>query len=67
MTLQHAFPLQLALEMSYWTAVNTLFLLGSLAMYFVVTFFMYSNGLFLVLPRVFSFIGERSNTNNGGN
>lgn len=55
--------LQLGLEMSYWTAVNTLFVLGSLAMYFVVTFTMYSNGLFLLLPRAFSFIGERSNTN----
>lgn len=55
--------LQLGLEMSYWTAVNTLFVLGSLAMYFVVTFTMYSNGLFLLLPRAFAFIGERSNTN----
>lgn len=51
--------LQLGLEMSYWTAVNTLFVLGSLAMYFVVTFTMYSNGLFLLLPRAFAFIGER--------
>ena len=54
---------QLVLEMSYWTVVNTLFVLGSLAMYFVVTFAMYSNGSFLLLPRAFSFIGERSNIN----
>lgn len=54
--------LQLGLEMSYWTAVNALFLLGSLAMYFVVTFTMYSDGLFLLLPQAFAFIGERSNT-----
>lgn len=54
----HPRRLQLGLEMSYWTAVNTLFVLGSLAMYFVVTFTMYSNGLFLMLPRAFSFIGE---------
>uniref|UniRef100_A0A674PAX6 Phospholipid-transporting ATPase n=1 Tax=Takifugu rubripes TaxID=31033 RepID=A0A674PAX6_TAKRU len=48
--------------MSYWTAVNTLFLLGSLAMYFVVTFTMYSNGLFLTLPRAFAFIGSARNS-----
>lgn len=44
--------------MSYWTAINTLFLLGSLAMYFAVTFTMYSNGMFLSLPSAFSFVGE---------
>lgn len=44
--------------MSYWTAINTLFLLGSLGMYFVVTFTMYSNGMFLSLPSAFSFVGE---------
>lgn len=44
--------------MSYWTAINTLFLLGSLAMYFAVTFAMYSNGMFLSLPSAFSFVGE---------
>lgn len=58
-----SYCLQLGLEMSYWTAVNTLFVLGSLAMYFVVTFTMNSNGSFLLLPRAFAFIGERSNTN----
>uniref|UniRef100_H2UUS4 Phospholipid-transporting ATPase n=1 Tax=Takifugu rubripes TaxID=31033 RepID=H2UUS4_TAKRU len=56
------FSAQLGLEMSYWTAVNTLFLLGSLAMYFVVTFTMYSNGLFLTLPRAFAFIGSARNS-----
>uniref|UniRef100_A0A674NHW8 Phospholipid-transporting ATPase n=1 Tax=Takifugu rubripes TaxID=31033 RepID=A0A674NHW8_TAKRU len=57
-----AVSIQLGLEMSYWTAVNTLFLLGSLAMYFVVTFTMYSNGLFLTLPRAFAFIGSARNS-----
>lgn len=56
-SLKHVF-FQLGLEMSYWTAVNTFFVLGSLAMYFVVTFTMYSNGLFLTLPSAFHFIGE---------
>uniref|UniRef100_H3DDW4 Phospholipid-transporting ATPase n=1 Tax=Tetraodon nigroviridis TaxID=99883 RepID=H3DDW4_TETNG len=54
--------IQLGLEMSYWTAVNTLFVLGSLAMYFVVTFTMYSNGLFLLLPQAFAFIGSARNS-----
>uniref|UniRef100_A0A665USZ2 Phospholipid-transporting ATPase n=1 Tax=Echeneis naucrates TaxID=173247 RepID=A0A665USZ2_ECHNA len=51
-----AVSIQLGLEMSYWTAVNTFFVLGSLTIYFVVTFTMYSNGMFLVLPRAFPFI-----------
>lgn len=50
--------LQLGLEMSYWTAVNTLFVVGSLVMYFAVTFTMYSNGMFLALPSAFPFVGE---------
>lgn len=44
--------------MSYWTAVNTFFVLGSLAMYFAVTFTLYSNGMFYILPAAFPFIGE---------
>ena len=44
--------------MSYWTAVNTLFVVGSLLLYFGVTFTMYSNGLFGLVPSAFSFIGE---------
>jgi len=50
--------LQLALEMASWTAVNTIFLVGSLLMYFVMTFTMYSNGSFLMFPSAFNFIGE---------
>ncbi|XP_061881093.1 phospholipid-transporting ATPase ID-like [Entelurus aequoreus] len=52
-----AVTIQLGLEMSYWTAVNTVFVLGSLVMYFAVTFTMYSDGLFLVLPSAFPFVG----------
>lgn len=51
--------LQLGLDMAYWTVINTIFLFGSLAMYFIVTFTMYSNGMFLLLPSVFSFVGEK--------
>lgn len=50
--------LQFGLEMSYWTTVNAIFVLGSLAMYFAVTFAMYSDGLFRTLPSAFSFVGE---------
>ncbi|XP_041855746.1 phospholipid-transporting ATPase ID-like [Melanotaenia boesemani] len=62
-----AVSIQLGLEMSYWTAVNTFFVLGSLAMYFAVTFTMYSNGMFLVLPSAFPFIGTARNSLNQPN
>ncbi|KAK2901726.1 phospholipid-transporting ATPase ID-like [Channa argus] len=62
-----AVSIQLGLEMSYWTAVNTFFVLGSLAMYFAVTFTMYSNGLFLILPSAFPFIGTARNSLNQPN
>ncbi|XP_077570329.1 phospholipid-transporting ATPase ID-like isoform X3 [Stigmatopora nigra] len=57
-----AVTIQLGLEMSYWTAVNTIFLVGSLVMYFAVTFTMHSNGLFLLLPSAFSFVGTARNS-----
>uniref|UniRef100_A0A3P9IXP8 Phospholipid-transporting ATPase n=1 Tax=Oryzias latipes TaxID=8090 RepID=A0A3P9IXP8_ORYLA len=56
------FSAQLGLEMSYWTAVNTFFVLGSLAMYFAVTFTLYSNGMFLILPTAFPFLGTGRNS-----
>ncbi|XP_012735271.2 phospholipid-transporting ATPase ID [Fundulus heteroclitus] len=62
-----AVTIQLGLEMSYWTAVNTFFVLGSLAMYFAVTFTMYSNGMFLVVPSAFPFIGTARNSLNQPN
>ncbi|XP_059192884.1 phospholipid-transporting ATPase ID-like [Centropristis striata] len=62
-----AVTIQLGFEMSYWTAVNTFFVLGSLAMYFTVTFTMYSNGMFLMLPSAFPFIGTARNSLNQPN
>ncbi|XP_076587302.1 phospholipid-transporting ATPase ID-like [Chaetodon auriga] len=62
-----AVSIQLGLEMAYWTAVNTFFVLGSLAMYFAVTFTMYSNGMFLTLPSAFPFIGTARNSLNQPN
>uniref|UniRef100_A0A3Q1H375 Phospholipid-transporting ATPase n=1 Tax=Anabas testudineus TaxID=64144 RepID=A0A3Q1H375_ANATE len=56
-----------SIQMSYWTAVNTFFVLGSLAMYFAVTFTMYSNGLFLMLPSAFPFMGTARNSLNQPN
>uniref|UniRef100_A0A8C7ZEB2 Phospholipid-transporting ATPase n=1 Tax=Oryzias sinensis TaxID=183150 RepID=A0A8C7ZEB2_9TELE len=52
---------QIGLSMHYWTAVNHLFVWGSLAMYFVILFAMQSDGLFGVLPNIFSFVGAARN------
>uniref|UniRef100_A0AAV2MNX7 Phospholipid-transporting ATPase n=1 Tax=Knipowitschia caucasica TaxID=637954 RepID=A0AAV2MNX7_KNICA len=60
--LMFAVTIQLGLDMSYWTAVNILFVIGSLLMYFAVTFTMYSNGLFLMVPSFSSFIGTARNS-----
>ncbi|KAK7934470.1 hypothetical protein WMY93_005366 [Mugilogobius chulae] len=65
--LMFAVTIQLGFEMSYWTAVNTVFVMGSLVMYFAVTFTMYSNGLFLMLPSAFPFIGTARNSFNQPN
>uniref|UniRef100_A0AAQ6AIM0 Phospholipid-transporting ATPase n=1 Tax=Amphiprion ocellaris TaxID=80972 RepID=A0AAQ6AIM0_AMPOC len=63
----YAFFCGFSAQMSYWTAVNTFFVLGSLAMYFAVTFTMYSNGMFLMLPSAFPFIGTARNSLNQPN
>uniref|UniRef100_A0A4W6FIM9 Phospholipid-transporting ATPase n=1 Tax=Lates calcarifer TaxID=8187 RepID=A0A4W6FIM9_LATCA len=63
----YAFFCGFSAQMAYWTAVNTFFVLGSLAMYFAVTFAMYSNGMFLMLPSAFSFIGTARNSLNQPN
>uniref|UniRef100_A0A8C7ZD67 Phospholipid-transporting ATPase n=1 Tax=Oryzias sinensis TaxID=183150 RepID=A0A8C7ZD67_9TELE len=55
------FSAQIGLSMHYWTAVNHLFVWGSLAMYFVILFAMQSDGLFGVLPNIFSFVGAARN------
>ncbi|XP_062898968.1 phospholipid-transporting ATPase ID-like [Mobula hypostoma] len=56
--------LQVALDTIYWTAINHFFIWGSLAIYFAVTFTMYSNGMYLMFPNSFSFIGTARNTLN---
>ncbi|XP_067253254.1 phospholipid-transporting ATPase ID-like [Chanodichthys erythropterus] len=47
----------LGLDTYYWTAVNQFFLWGSLSVYFVITFTMYSTGMYLMLSSS-PFIGE---------
>ncbi|KAL7839134.1 hypothetical protein SRHO_G00257920 [Serrasalmus rhombeus] len=54
--------LQLSLDLSYWTAINHLFVWGSLGMYFIVTFTMQSDGLFQLHPPSFFFVGTSRNT-----
>ncbi|XP_016279520.1 phospholipid-transporting ATPase FetA-like isoform X2 [Monodelphis domestica] len=53
---------QVGLETTYWTAVNQFFIWGSLAMYFSIMFLLYSDGLFLLFPQTFQFMGTARNT-----
>ncbi|XP_018615615.1 phospholipid-transporting ATPase ID-like isoform X2 [Scleropages formosus] len=57
----------LGLDMAYWTAVNQFFVWGSLAVYFAITFAIYSNGIFLIFTSSFPFIGVARNTLNQAN
>uniref|UniRef100_A0A8C2DBK5 Phospholipid-transporting ATPase n=1 Tax=Cyprinus carpio TaxID=7962 RepID=A0A8C2DBK5_CYPCA len=50
---------QLGLDLSYWTVVNHLFVWGSLGMFFILTFTMYTDGLFQLRPSSFAFIGKQ--------
>uniref|UniRef100_A0A8C9WC33 Phospholipid-transporting ATPase n=1 Tax=Scleropages formosus TaxID=113540 RepID=A0A8C9WC33_SCLFO len=59
--------IQLGLDMAYWTAVNQFFVWGSLAVYFAITFAIYSNGIFLIFTSSFPFIGVARNTLNQAN
>lgn len=47
----------MGLDTAYWTAVNQLFIWGSLAMYFAITFTMYSDGTYLIFTGSFPFVG----------
>uniref|UniRef100_A0A8D3E553 Phospholipid-transporting ATPase n=1 Tax=Scophthalmus maximus TaxID=52904 RepID=A0A8D3E553_SCOMX len=48
----------LCLDTHYWTAVNQFFMWGSLAVYFAITFTIYSNGMFFIFTSSFPFVGE---------
>lgn len=50
---------QIALDTTYWTMINHLFTWGSLAFYFCILFFLYSdNSMCVILPDVFQFLGK---------
>uniref|UniRef100_A0A8C1JUA7 Phospholipid-transporting ATPase n=1 Tax=Cyprinus carpio TaxID=7962 RepID=A0A8C1JUA7_CYPCA len=57
----------LGLDLSYWTVVNHLFVWGSLGMFFILTFTMYTDGLFQLRPSSFAFIGTARNCLNQPN
>ncbi|XP_010882025.1 phospholipid-transporting ATPase ID isoform X3 [Esox lucius] len=48
---------QIGLDTYYWTAVNHLFVWGSLAVYFAILLAMQSDGLFSIFPSQFPYIG----------
>ncbi|XP_067358114.1 probable phospholipid-transporting ATPase IM isoform X4 [Channa argus] len=52
---------QIGLDTNYWTAVNHLFIWGSLTVYFAILFAMQSDGIFGIFPRNFPFIGTARN------
>ncbi|KAK6317747.1 hypothetical protein J4Q44_G00110380 [Coregonus suidteri] len=53
--------IQIGLDTYYWTAVNHVFVWGSLAVYFAILFAMHSDGLFSIFPSHFPFIGTGRN------
>ncbi|KAK9408713.1 phospholipid-transporting ATPase ID-like [Crotalus adamanteus] len=52
---------QMGLDTAYWTAVNQLFLWGSLAIYFIITFTLYSDGTYQMFTSSFPFVGTARN------
>uniref|UniRef100_A0A8C3RRG2 Phospholipid-transporting ATPase n=1 Tax=Chelydra serpentina TaxID=8475 RepID=A0A8C3RRG2_CHESE len=53
---------QIALDTSYWTAINRFFILGSIAVYFAILFTMHSDGIFVIFPNHFPFVGNARNS-----
>ncbi|XP_012865415.1 PREDICTED: probable phospholipid-transporting ATPase IM [Dipodomys ordii] len=49
---------QIALDTSYWTVINHVFIWGSVATYFSILFTMHSNGIFGIFPNHFPFVGN---------
>ncbi|XP_053556992.1 phospholipid-transporting ATPase ID [Bombina bombina] len=61
-TLLIVVSVQVGLDTAYWTAVNQFFIWGSLAVYFAISFTMYSDGMYLIFTASFPFIGTARNT-----
>ncbi|XP_074136387.1 phospholipid-transporting ATPase FetA-like isoform X1 [Sminthopsis crassicaudata] len=53
---------QVGLETAYWTTVNQFFIWGSLILYFSLMFLLYSDGLGLLFPHTFRFMGTARNS-----
>ncbi|XP_076020079.1 phospholipid-transporting ATPase IC [Genypterus blacodes] len=53
--------LQISLDTSYWTFVNCFAVLGSIAIYFGITFDVQSAGIHVIFPSIFTFTGAASN------
>lgn len=49
---------QMALDTSYWTIINHVFIWGSIVTYFCILFTTHSNGMFGVFPNQFPFVGN---------
>ncbi|GAB1286839.1 Phospholipid-transporting ATPase [Apodemus speciosus] len=49
---------QIALDTSYWTMVNHVFIWGSVATYFSILLAMHSDGVFAIFPYQFPFVGN---------
>ncbi|XP_023571715.1 phospholipid-transporting ATPase FetA isoform X2 [Octodon degus] len=49
--------MQIALKTTYWTLMSHLFIWGSLGFYFCMLFFLYSDGLCVMFPSIFHFLG----------
>uniref|UniRef100_A0AAV2L6D2 Phospholipid-transporting ATPase n=1 Tax=Knipowitschia caucasica TaxID=637954 RepID=A0AAV2L6D2_KNICA len=56
-----AVSVQIGLDTQYWTAINHLFIFGSVAVYFALMFALQSNGMF-VFTSSFPFVGTSRNT-----
>ncbi|XP_040102818.1 phospholipid-transporting ATPase FetA-like [Oryx dammah] len=56
--------MQISLETTYWTMISHIFTWGSLGFYFCILFFLYSDGLCLLFPDTFQFLGVARNTLN---
>lgn len=55
---------QIGLDTAYWTAVNQFFIWGSIAVYFAISFTMYSDGMYLIFTASFPFMGTARNSLN---
>ncbi|XP_006143250.1 phospholipid-transporting ATPase FetA isoform X3 [Tupaia chinensis] len=51
--------MQIALKITYWTVISHFFIWGSLTFYFCILFLLYSDGLCLVFPNIFQFLGHQ--------